>query len=189
SPSAFSRIDWPRSTRPARSPSPLEDRRLRQQADHPRMSECIWAISPIRHSWPRRIHVSGRQTRLTFTDKPPGAASFAGTAPLAPSAATTPKLNPPDPWLSSRDEAVFLLQTTAEVEHALLVQYLYAAYSLDASRFTDPQKATVSKMKQTIIGIAREEMAHLASVQNVLRLLGGPIHLDREAFPYRSELS
>ena len=38
-----------------------------------------------------------------------------------------------DPPLEPRDEAVFLLQVAAEVEHALMAQYLYAAYSLDAA--------------------------------------------------------
>ena len=41
-----------------------------------------------------------------------------------------------DPPLSPHDEAVFLLNIAAEVEHALMVQYLFAAYSLrDPSQF------------------------------------------------------
>ena len=40
------------------------------------------------------------------------------------------KLPAHDPPLEPRDAAVFLLHIAAEVEHALLVQYLYAAYSL-----------------------------------------------------------
>lgn len=35
-----------------------------------------------------------------------------------------------DPPLAPRDEAVFLLTAAAEIEHALMVQYLYAAYSV-----------------------------------------------------------
>src|SRR4051812_20360599 len=34
-----------------------------------------------------------------------------------------------DPPLAPRDEASFLLHVAAEIEHALMVQYLYAAYS------------------------------------------------------------
>jgi hypothetical protein len=34
------------------------------------------------------------------------------------------------PALSPRDTTVFLLHTAAEIEHSLLVQYLYAAWSL-----------------------------------------------------------
>lgn len=36
------------------------------------------------------------------------------------------------------DWTVFLLQTAAEIEHALLVQYLYAAYSLADDGFAGP---------------------------------------------------
>ena len=39
------------------------------------------------------------------------------------------------PPMSPRDEAIFLLHTAAEIEHVLMVQYLYAAWSL---RRTDP---------------------------------------------------
>jgi hypothetical protein len=35
-----------------------------------------------------------------------------------------------DPRLAPGDEVIFLLHTAAEVEHALLVQYLYAGWSL-----------------------------------------------------------
>jgi hypothetical protein len=129
---------------------------------------------------------------LSFTGAPPARTPLPGPADSLPPAAPAPtKVRPPDPWLASRDEAVFLLQTTAEVEHALLVQYLYAAYSLDSASplLSADQKKAVGGWRNTIVGIAREEMAHLASMQNVLRLLGGPIHLDRQAFPYRSDLS
>ncbi len=49
-----------------------------------------------------------------------------------------------DPPLSPHDEAVFLLNIAAEVEHALMVQYLFAAYSLrDPSQFTGDKAALV----------------------------------------------
>jgi Ferritin-like len=35
-------------------------------------------------------------------------------------------------WPQPHDKAKILLETAAEVEHALLVQYLYAAFSLRA---------------------------------------------------------
>ncbi|MGH9277407.1 MAG: ferritin-like domain-containing protein [Acidimicrobiales bacterium] len=76
------------------------------------------------------------------------------------------------------DWTVFLLHTAAEVEHALLVQYLYAAYSLPTS----------SPMQRTITGIAKEEMGHLLTVQNLLRFIGGPLNFEREDFPIRTFL-
>src|SRR5205085_3746436 len=42
--------------------------------------------------------------------------------------------------------------------------------------------------KKTLLGIAREEMGHLITVQNLLRLLGGPLIFDREDYPFRSDL-
>lgn len=86
------------------------------------------------------------------------------------------------PAMSPRDEAIFLLHTAAEIEHALMVQYLYAAWSLP------PQAPTaVQRWRRDILQVAREEMAHFASVQNLLRFLGGPLNFDREDFPFRSD--
>ena len=89
----------------------------------------------------------------------------------------------PEPLASSpRDEAVFLLQVGAEIEHALLAQYLYAAYSLDESQ--DAPK----NWQKKILQIAREEMGHLITVQNLLLLLGAGIHLERENYPLHTDL-
>ena len=42
-------------------------------------------------------------------------------------------------WPRARDEAKILLESAAEVEHPLMVQYLYAAYSLKNKReVSDP---------------------------------------------------
>jgi hypothetical protein len=84
----------------------------------------------------------------------------------------------PDKPMSARDEAVFLLQIAAEVEHALLVQYLYALYSLDPMAGL-PQ----SKWRGLLRGIAREEMGHLVTVQNLLLTLGAEVYLHRERTP------
>jgi hypothetical protein len=87
------------------------------------------------------------------------------------------------------DWTVFLLHTAAGIEHALLVQYLYAAYSLADSGFAGSQVPAdagtlTGKWRQAITGIAKEEMAHLLTVQNLLRFIGGPLNLDREDFPF-----
>jgi hypothetical protein len=89
-----------------------------------------------------------------------------------------------DPPLAPRDEAVFLLNIAAEVEHALMVQYLFAAYSLqDPSRLPDDKAALVRAWRDTIAMVAREEMGHLITVQNLLRSLGAPLSLARDEFP------
>jgi hypothetical protein len=89
----------------------------------------------------------------------------------------------PEPLARSpRDEAAFLLQVGAEIEHALLAQYLYAAYSLDESQ--DAPR----RWQKEILKIAREEMGHLITVQNLLLLLGAEVYLERENYPLHTEL-
>lgn len=88
------------------------------------------------------------------------------------------------PPLAPRDEAWFLLNIAAEIEHALMVQYLYAAYSLDPDGARADQRDTVIKWRLSILEIAREEMGHLATVQNLLRLIGAPLTLERDEFPF-----
>ena len=101
--------------------------------------------------------------------------------------------------LTPRDEAVFLLHVAAEIEHSLMVQYLYAWLSLhdptDLTEPNDPDDPEVRARQQlirnwaTIIrDIAIEEMGHLASIQNILRLIGGPITFEREDYPFLSDL-
>ena len=73
---------------------------------------------------------------------------------------------------SPKDDAVGLLRLAAEVEHALMVQYLYAAVSLT----DDPGP------RQKLLVVAIQEMYHLLSVQNLLIALDGPagIYLGRD---------
>ena len=73
---------------------------------------------------------------------------------------------------SVKDEAIRFLRIAAEVEHALMVQYLYAAFMLSPN--ADP------KYRRGLVTIAKQEMGHFVTVQNLLRLLGAPAHLDRD---------
>ena len=98
-------------------------------------------------------------------------------------------------WPSPLDKAEILLESAAEVEHALMVQYLYAAYSLKSGdEVTDPaQQAALDETSadswpQVLLGIAREEMGHLMTVQNLLLLLGLAPNLEREDFPPQKDL-
>jgi hypothetical protein len=95
-------------------------------------------------------------------------------------------------WPSPLDKAEILLESAAEIEHALMVQYLYAAYSLKSSdEVVDPaQQAALGDLAwpAVLFGIAREEMGHLMTVQNMLLLLGLPPNFEREDFPPRKAL-
>jgi len=115
-----------------------------------------------------------------------------------PSAVLLPDLRA---WQSPLDKAEILLESAAEIEHALMVQYLYAAYSLKSSaEVTDPgqRRVLVDEVDEstefgdswplTIKEVAREEMGHLMTVQNLLLALGLPPNLEREDFPPRKDL-
>ena len=90
-----------------------------------------------------------------------------------------------DPPLPVRDEAIFLLHTAAEIEHSLLVQYLYAAYSLKPSDEVPDHAEEVTRWRETLKNIAKEEMGHLMTVQNLLLLLGAPLNFERQDTPFR----
>ena len=99
---------------------------------------------------------------------------------------------------SALHDALVLLRVAAEIEHSLLVQYLYAAYSLelDPARFRgvdppDPAIAVplVQGWYREAVGISIEEMGHLVTVQNLLVILrGGGSHLYRQRFPASTSL-
>jgi hypothetical protein len=91
------------------------------------------------------------------------------------------------PGLTWHGYLVQLLHIASSIEHALLIQYLYAAYSLGSEKA--PQSADVNKVnvwRNLILSIAKEEMGHLLTVQNVLCLLGGQMELVRENYPWDS---
>src|SRR5918998_4558616 len=109
----------------------------------------------------------------------------AATPSLALRAAEKTTIEIPDlsGWPSPLDKAEILLESAAEIEHSLMVQYLYAAYSLkSADEVTDPQQqaalddTSAHSWPQVRLAIAREEMGHLLTVQNLLLLLGLPLH-------------
>lgn len=87
-----------------------------------------------------------------------------------------------------RDEAALLLTVGAEIEHALMVQYLYAAYSIRQDQENHEFRGRVSGFAKRLIQIAREEMGHFITVQNLLLLIGAPLHFDREDSPFESVL-
>jgi hypothetical protein len=79
--------------------------------------------------------------------------------------------------VSAEAEALSLLTLVAEVEHALMVQYLYAMFAFP--RRTGLADEPFRRVKS----IAVQEMGHLMSVQNLLLLVGGPgaFHLGRDS--------
>lgn len=85
-----------------------------------------------------------------------------------------------------RDYLLMLLKIDAGIEHGLMVQYLYAAYSLGGVQVPPEHRHRVREWQQTILSIAKEEMGHLLTVQNVITCLGGTTCLEREDYPWDS---
>src|SRR3954468_13476877 len=94
--------------------------------------------------------------------------AFALHADGARRTAVLPKKLELPPEYSWREYAVFLLHVAAEIEHALMIQYLYAAYSLGGSGLSTDQQALAGHWRTVILGIAKEEMGHFVTVQNLL---------------------
>lgn len=91
---------------------------------------------------------------------------------------------PPKPAeLTWRDYLIMLLHIGAELEQSLMVQYLYAAYSLGGEQ-AKSREHKVQEWRNTILGVAKEEMGHLLTVQNIICLLGGPISFERDDYPW-----
>jgi hypothetical protein len=83
-------------------------------------------------------------------------------------------------------ELVRLLREASNIEHALLVQYLFAAFSLKA-RYSSVAGGPFDS-GTTLFGVAVQEMRHLARVNSLLVKLSASPALDREDFPLRTDL-
>jgi hypothetical protein len=83
-----------------------------------------------------------------------------------------------------KDHLTMLLHIAAEIEHSLMVQYLYSAYSLGGEQVPPGWLKMVRSWQEDILAVAKEEMGHLLTVQNILMLIGAPINLDRQDLPW-----
>ncbi len=88
------------------------------------------------------------------------------------------------PEFNGKDYVSFLLCIDAEIEHGLMLQYLYAAYSLGGPQVPPDYQKDIRNAQEVILGIAKEEMGHFISVQNVLKLIGAPLHFERQDYPW-----
>jgi hypothetical protein len=87
-----------------------------------------------------------------------------------------------DPYL----ELVRLLKEASEIEHSLMVQYLFAAFSVKAeyAALVGPPEPS----SDGLLGIAIQEMQHLAIVNKLLVALGSGPNLDRQDFPHEPDI-
>ncbi|HEU4926962.1 MAG TPA: ferritin-like protein [Vicinamibacterales bacterium] len=88
--------------------------------------------------------------------------------------------------IEHREALIYMLCQAAELEHGIMCQYLFAAFSLKqrAEEGLAPGELdAVTRWRRTIAHVATEEMLHLALVQNVLSAIGAAPHLTRPNLP------
>ena len=89
-----------------------------------------------------------------------------------------------------RKELTYLLSLAAELEHALMCEYLYAAFSLRSAAgpgLREGQLADVERWRRVVLDVAAEEMLHWAVVQNLLTAVGSAPFVSRPHFPHQAK--
>ncbi len=125
---------------------------------------------------------------MTNAEPAVGSGSPAGSGRLAQVIATRGGTAAPEaPFVIEHREAlIYMLCEAAELEHGIMCQYLFAAFSLKQSTeegLTEDQLAAADRWRKQILHVATQEMLHLALVQNLLTAIGGPPHLVRPNLP------
>src|SRR5580692_2295794 len=97
------------------------------------------------------------------------------------------KAAPEAPFVIEHREAlIYMLCEAAELEHGIMCQYLFAAFSLkqrEDEGLTADELDAVTRWRRKIAHVATEEMLHLALVHNVLSAIGAAPHLARPNLP------
>src|SRR5262245_42579015 len=117
-----------------------------------------------------------------------GNAATAGRGPLAEVLGSRGGTAAPEaPFVIEHREAlIYMLYEAAELEHGIMCQYLFAAFSLkqrEDEGLTADELESVLRWRQGVAHVATEEMLHLALVQNLLSAIGSAPHLARPNLP------
>ena len=87
---------------------------------------------------------------------------------------------------STGKRSIYTLGKAAELEHLIMLQYLFAAFSLKGTIGEGLSAETlpaVQRWRKTLLVIGEQEMLHLALVQNLLTAVGAAPRLTRPNFP------
>jgi len=97
------------------------------------------------------------------------------------------KAAPEAPFVIEHREAlIYMLCEAAELEHGIMCQYLFAAFSLKqaaAEGLSDTEVAAAERWRKQVSHVATQEMLHLALVHNLLSAVGAAPHLARPNLP------
>ena len=92
--------------------------------------------------------------------------------------------------VEDRKELTYLLCQAAELEHAVMCEYLYAAFSLKSTAgpgLREDQLEVVERWRRVLFTIAGEEMLHWAVVQNLLTAVGSAPYVSRPHMPHQAK--
>jgi hypothetical protein len=88
--------------------------------------------------------------------------------------------------IDTREELINALYEAAEIEHGLMLQYLFAAFSCKRrvdEGITPLQQSLIAEFEGVLLKVAHEEMYHLANVCNLLSAIGSSPNFGRPNFP------
>lgn len=92
--------------------------------------------------------------------------------------------------IESREELIAILCEASELEHMIMCQYLFAAFSLKrsvAEGLSEEQLAAVTRWNSVVLEVAAQEMLHWALVSNLLESIGAAPHFSRPNFPQQAK--
>ena len=104
--------------------------------------------------------------------------------------AADPPINEPPIVIENRKTLTYLLCEAAELEHALMCEYLYAAFSLKTEADeTLPAEhlEAVERWRSVLLGVAAQEMLHWALVNNLLTAVGSAPYVARPHMPHQAK--
>ncbi len=88
--------------------------------------------------------------------------------------------------IEHREALIYMICEAAEVEHGLMCEYPFAAFSLKDrvdDGISEDQLDAIQRWRSTVLGVAGQEMLHLALTANMLTALGASPHLSRPNLP------
>src|ERR1700727_2324719 len=88
--------------------------------------------------------------------------------------------------IEHREALIYMLCEAAELEHGIMCQYLFAAFSLKESEdegLTEAELAALTRWRRQILSVAAGEMLHLALVHNLLSAICIAPHLSPPNLP------
>jgi hypothetical protein len=92
--------------------------------------------------------------------------------------------------IENRKTLTYLLCEAAELEHGLMCEYLYAAFSIKTKpdvTLAAEHLDTVERWRSVVLAVAAEEMLHWALVNNFLTAVGSAPYVARPHMPHQAK--